>query len=648
MLRRLTALVLMAGSAATGLTAVADGDVFWHLAAGRELWLSGQLLQRDPFSSGATGRPWVDVHWLFQLGVYGAHALGGLRALVWCKCLLIAASVLVLHAALPRRARALYAVIAIASLFCARHLLLVRPVIVTLLMLALFFLLLERFRRDADARLLAPLPLLQIVWSNCQGLSALGPALIAAYLIAAAAQSVIGGNAWYPFAPESGGREDRGALVLRARLLLLALIACTAASLVTPYGLRALVLPAELLARLLPHANNPYAQVAENVPPFALERELPGQLWHLPWFLALLALSFALSRRGLLLSHALLVLGLVALALIANRNVLLLYFVAAPIAARQLNPAIARARFALRRFHARAALRVATAGTLGLLLLATGSAAQREPSFARPTPFRFPEASAALLAQRGGEGAIFAADQSGGYLIWQLYPRFRPYMDTRLVLRSADEYAEYLELAEQPYRFDAFARREHISHVVLPVGYPDRYLRLIAQLYQSAQWTLLFTDGSEVLFARSDRTREPALDLSADATSDRILARAARRFAGEPRLLAAARLQLASLQIAVGAFRQAQRSLSRERSPSALALRARAYLAAGEPAQARALAERLLRAHGDDARTFALLAQSRLHAGRSAEALVALGRALAADPFDPEATRLLAALEEPP
>jgi Flp pilus assembly protein TadD len=77
-------------------------------------------------------------------------------------------------------------------------------------------------------------------------------------------------------------------------------------------------------------------------------------------------------------------------------------------------------------------------------------------------------------------------------------------------------------------------------------------------------------------------------------------------------------------------------------------MRARAYLAAGELARARALAEHLLRARADDARTFGLLAQSQLRAGQSAQALAALGRALAADPFDPEATRLLAALEDPP
>ena len=68
-----------------------------------------------------------------------------------------------------------------AALLAARHLLLVRPVILSLVFLALFLWVLERYRAEGDPRLLLALPLAQVVWANCQGLSALGPALVAAY-----------------------------------------------------------------------------------------------------------------------------------------------------------------------------------------------------------------------------------------------------------------------------------------------------------------------------------------------------------------------------------------------------------------------------------------------------------------------------------
>ena len=70
---------------------MADSDIWWHLSAGREMLRTGAILRSDPFSLGALGRPWIDVHWLFQLASYGGFRLGGLGALVAAKALLVAA-----------------------------------------------------------------------------------------------------------------------------------------------------------------------------------------------------------------------------------------------------------------------------------------------------------------------------------------------------------------------------------------------------------------------------------------------------------------------------------------------------------------------------------------------------------------------------
>src|SRR5436190_17219043 len=81
--------LLACAAATTGLSPAADGDIWWHLAAGREMVLRGALLFADPFSVSGAGRPWVDVHWLFQLAVFGLHRACGLAGLVWAKCALL-------------------------------------------------------------------------------------------------------------------------------------------------------------------------------------------------------------------------------------------------------------------------------------------------------------------------------------------------------------------------------------------------------------------------------------------------------------------------------------------------------------------------------------------------------------------------------
>jgi len=664
--RHVWAALAFAGAASAGLAASADGDIWWHLAAGREMWARGTWLTTDPFSSGAAGRPWTDVHWLFQLGAYAIHARLGLAGLVVCKCLLVGGGVVALLDAtrgqrLEPWTRPVLVTLLVAALVAARSLLLVRPVIVTLVCVALFIRELERGRVDLAPSRIVRLTLVQLVWSNCQGLSAIGPALVGTYAAAAGLDALWGARASWPFAREAVGDATR-----RWQRLMLALAACVAASLATPYGWRGLALSTALFERLVPGNENVYAQsVAENVPPFLLERSSGGELWHFPWAFALLGLALLAGGRRLRLSHAGLVLGFGGLALLANRNVLLFYWVAAPIAALHLGSAVRRLA---RRVGARLGQRQGRRVVLGANALAVSAvlgvssvAAAREPSLAEPSPFRVPAESARRLAALPGaakssleagsfeagsfEATLFSADHYGGYLIWQLYPRYRPYIDTRLVLRSAAEFAEYLELADEPERFDAFQAKHGFGYVVLPTAFPDRYLALIGHLYRSPDWKLVYTDGSEVLFARSDLATS-AWELGAPATTDAILEELEARYAGQPELLATARLHLATLQIVVGRGAEAERVLSTMRSPEAAALQARARFAAGDLEGARAVAEEQLARDADDVRSLSLLSQIALTQGDLTHGLSLARRALRVDPFDAEASSILDRLRE--
>jgi len=273
-------------------------------------------------------------------------------------------------------------------------------------------------------------------------------------------------------------------------------------------------------------------------------------------------------------------------------------------------------------------------------------ATAHEPSLAEPSPFRVPAESARRLAAAPGEGALFAADHFGGYLIWQLYPRFRPYIDTRLVLRSAAEFAEYLALADDPERFDVFQQKHGFRYVVLPTAFPDRYLALIGHLYRSPDWKLVYTDGSEVLFARHDLATS-SWDLGAASITDEIIAGLAQRYSNEPELFAAARLHLATLQIVTGQGAEAERVLSAMRSDDADALRARARFAAGDLEGARAVAEERLARDADDVRSLNLLSLIALERGDVAYGLSLADRALSVDPFDAEATSILDRLPRP-
>lgn len=617
--------LLCVSAAATGLLPCADGDVWWHLAAGREMVARHALLFTDPFSLSASGRAWTDVHWLFQLAVYGVHQWAGLTGLVLAKCVLLGLGASwLLSAVRPQRfapwAAPVLAVWLSLALFLARSLLLVRPVIVTLLCLALFLRELERYRVDGRWQRLALLVAAQVVWANCQGLSALGPAVVLAYLLGEAA----GKRPWRP--------------------LLLAALGCIVASFFTPFGWRGLSLSGALFERLLPGEHNVYAHtIAENVPSFLLERTSGGELWHLKWYCLALGLALLAGGRRLRLGHALLLGGFGALALLSNRNVLLFYWVSAPIAAVQLAPALRRVARWLGRERARW-LPLLPAAALTAMLAVSATAAARETTLAEPSPFRIPKESVARLAQLP-PGDVFCADHHGGYLIWRLFPRQRPYMDTRLVLRSADEYAEYLALADFPQRFAAFQAQHRFGYVLLPVDYPNRYLGLIAELYRSPEFRLVFSNGSEVLFARRDLVSVPALDLGESQQVAVLMRSIHERYAGQPKLLEAAQLHLATLEITLGELERAREVLEPMQTPAAAALVGRVHYLLGDLGAAEASARQELRRDPEQAASLTLLSRIALDRGQMPLATRYLRRSLRSDPFDVEATELLTRLE---
>jgi len=628
--RLLVFAAVVAGAFVVSLGPISDGDIYWHLAAGREIVGRGALPRTDPFTVSAAGRPWIDVHWLFQLGAFAVYAAFGFAGLAVAKALLIAGGAALLVRTAERAgdgARNLCALAVLGGLLLDRHLVPMRPVILTLVFVALYLLVLE-WMRAGTARGRRPwlvLPLLQVVWCNSQGLAPLGPLLVAGYL----ASAYLSSRRWRHWPCERAAASS-------VRPFAVVLLLCGLASFVTPYGLAAVVLPGQLLARITPGQANIFSrEVAENIPPFVLARTAPELVWHLKWVLLSLAGLIALLRPRFALAHLLVLSAFLALALMANRNLPLFYWVAAPFCAMALAPGLQRWAARLGR-RAKLPLGVPLVGAFlaGELALAV-ALHRREPAAGQPTPFHFPVESAQRLAALGLAGPVFTADQHGGYLRFAV-PAVLPYIDTRLVLHSGEEYADYLALFDEPQRFDGLAARQQFRAVVLTTTYPDRYLGLIWHLCRSPDWHLVYTDGYEVLFLREGQS----LALGERATVAAMLRDLAARFGEGGELAAAARLNLARLLVVLAEPEQALYVLASLASRPAAALRARAHFAAGELAAAESLARILLLQEPRDLRSLTLLAELAATRGDGEQAVAWLRQALAIDPYDAEARSL--------
>src|SRR5258705_4639410 len=94
---RAAPIVVAALAAAFAIHRIEDFDTWFHLAAGRLMLRTWTWPASNTFALTAPGYPWVDLHWLFQLLLYGAWSLGGANGAIALAAALMVATTLVLY-----------------------------------------------------------------------------------------------------------------------------------------------------------------------------------------------------------------------------------------------------------------------------------------------------------------------------------------------------------------------------------------------------------------------------------------------------------------------------------------------------------------------------------------------------------------------
>ena len=73
-----------------------DADIYWHLRTGDLIRQTGKVPQTDIFTFTREGTAWIDLHWLFQVGISWLHERGGVVALNVAKCAITCLAMLIL------------------------------------------------------------------------------------------------------------------------------------------------------------------------------------------------------------------------------------------------------------------------------------------------------------------------------------------------------------------------------------------------------------------------------------------------------------------------------------------------------------------------------------------------------------------------
>ena len=398
----------LALAAVWGTRPLIHDDLFFHLSTGDFVVENHSVPTTDPFSFTRAGEPWVSHEWGFGLLAYGAHAIGGDWGLVLFKALLVLTIAALLFSLMLRMAGrdrwkfAVYLVPLLAlGLWSIEDQLVLRPSLVSCLLLLVLLHLLLSFDRAANGWVFGGIVGLFLLWGNLHsevlfGLFVLGLITLEAVL---GRLPVLAGSSWGSLLRASPDRPY-------VRLFGFSALA----TLINPNGVQVLLYPFRVVRFLSSggmdlEMGHFTGATPESQPAFFL-------------LLILLLVALLPLREQLHLVSATQVVAVgvfLILSLSSHRFIFYFTLLALPTMAMLFEPAM---RWLDNSTHCRLirnGLRMAVLVVVGSALV-TGWRSIPEGPVSR----HFPNGAVRFLQEEGVSGRIFNHQNYGGYLRWTL------------------------------------------------------------------------------------------------------------------------------------------------------------------------------------------------------------------------------------
>ena len=449
-----------------------DPDLWWHLKVGQQIVNTRSIPHTDDYSFTKQGSEWVAHEWLSEVIIAGIYRLSGLVGLVTIFSLIIFIVFWITYIRCAGKPYAAGVAILLAAA-ASSPLFGIRPQMLTLFLASIYIVLLERFDPKEHRRRLWWLVPFMLLWVNLHAGWALGLALIGLYLV----RAVLDGE-WDHVRP-----------------LLIVLVVCTAVVPLNPNGFRMFSYPVETLT-------------SASMAAFIQEWASPDfhQITYLP--LAILLLStfaaMALSPTRARLGEIFLVLITALGALRSVRHIPIFALFAAPVLAKHLW-AIATERGWDKLLTGAEARPNGIKLLINIVLLLAPLAlgvfrvwhfAMHQRDF---TMIRNPVAAVEFLKSQHLPGPIYNRYGWGGYLIYQLYPQYRVYIDGRADVYGDAFFAEAMRTYDGAGNWASSLDRYGIQTVLIS---PDAPLASLLR-NDHDKWKVVYEDNDAIIFTRT-------------------------------------------------------------------------------------------------------------------------------------------------
>jgi hypothetical protein len=494
-------------------TMLGDGDTGWHIRTGQWILANGRVPHQDIFSYTKAGQPWYAWEWLWDASFAWLYERGGLGIVVAVNIVILCLTFALLFRLVRRHCENPFVAIAFTFLACAASAIhwLARPHLVTMLFTVLLLTALDR-DRTRRTRWLWALPLFFILWTNLHGGFFVGLIILGGFVAGEAARAL--------FTSSSG--ERRAAFQSALRYAEIALV-CAAVTIVNPYTYH-------LHAHIYQFFSEPYhLEHINEYQSISFHSAAALYLETMLLFGAFAAAWFVIKRRDFV--PLVLIAGWAHLALFAARNIPLFAIVAAPFVAQSVYETLLGLEYAPAarwfqravggfrnvgaefseidrhwRFHE---LSVAAALVLALLIVNPNATGKLKPEY---DPQRYPSKALSVL-RADPNSRIFTDDEWGDYLLYNLYPGHKVFVDGRDDFYGQDFEQKYMDLMNVKYDWEQSLNKYKVDTILLSTK-----TALAGAIKQSSHWRTVYDDTIAIIFRAVPEPVAESQQVSAGAT----------------------------------------------------------------------------------------------------------------------------------
>lgn len=457
-----------------------DADMWWHLAAGRETVIQGEILSTDIFSYTRKGEHWTNAFWLSDIVLFLAYELGGYLGITVLVALTAVFTMLVIYKHTSNNPFPLPLLIILLASLAIAPVWTPRPQIFSFLLLAI----LDYGLNGKDEYFLkrpSLLVVLFILWANTHGGFIWGFLLILAFII---------GNGFDKLLK----RDNSLSLRQLGHLAIWTLVAALAIA-INPNGLVLWKLPFYTVGISI-------QSITEWSSPNFHRLDLHPILW----ILFLVIAGAGTGRKPLRWSDILKVIGFSYMAFISQRSIGPFVLVAAPAAVESLKtawlewlPILSNQVQKLHKPKTSAPVSTPIAIILNLTILGLCFfmllAHAYSVSLDQRVHSGLPMKAVRWIRANQPEGRMFNSYNWGGYLQWEL-PQYPVFIDGRADLYGEKAISDWWSVVNATDEGLALLDSWQVNFVILEPGWP------ILEKLNQIGWQELYKDETAIIMGR--------------------------------------------------------------------------------------------------------------------------------------------------